>query len=60
MLNFDFKIGDWSKEELLEKAKKFASFTLDKVSGSGTLLVTNKRLMSEDLSILDELLTRCK
>ena len=53
-------LGDWSKEELLEKAKKFSSFTLDKASGSGVLQVSNKRLMSEDLSILGELLTRCK
>lgn len=52
------KPKDWSKEELLEKLKAFAQFSLDKSSGSGLLAVKDKRLMSEDYEIIIEVFTR--
>ena len=52
--------SDWSKEELLDKLKAFAQFNVDKSSGSATLVVKEKRLMSEDLQIICETFVRCK
>lgn len=52
--------ADWSKDELLEKLKAFAAFSIDKSSGSGLLTVKDKRLMSEDYEIIIETFTRCK
>ena len=51
---------DWSKEELLDRTRKFGTFSLDNLTGSATLAVANKKLMSEELSVINELLTRCK
>lgn len=54
------KPSDWSKEELMDKLKKIANFNIDKLTGSGILEIINKRIMSEDLIVIKETLTRCK
>ena len=54
------KPSDWTKEELMDKLKKFANFSVDRMTGSGVLEIKNKRFMSEDLAIIKETLTRCK
>jgi hypothetical protein len=49
---------DWSRQELLDRLKRFARFVQDKKTGSGELVVENKRLMTEDVAIILELCNR--
>lgn len=43
----------------MDKLKKFAVFSVDRLTGSGVLDIKNKRFMSEDLVIIKETITRC-
>ena len=52
--------AEWTKEEVLDKLRTFAQFNLDKASGSGLLIIKDRRLMSEDLQIICETFGRCK
>jgi hypothetical protein len=54
------KPSDWSKEELMDKLRKFAVFNVDRMTGSGVMEIKNKRFMSEDLEVIRETITRCK
>ncbi|KAJ1410918.1 hypothetical protein B484DRAFT_455747 [Ochromonadaceae sp. CCMP2298] len=50
--------SDWTRTELLERLKVFAKFSLDTKSGSGTLSVQDKRMLSEDVQVLLEVMRR--
>jgi hypothetical protein len=49
---------EWTREELMEKVKRFASFEVDRSDGSSTLVVQGFRLMDDELKILKELFRR--
>ena len=50
--------SDWTGDELQEKLRKFAKYTIDKATGSSTLEVEGRRLFGEDLEIVLEMCRR--
>lgn len=51
-------MSDWSKQELMDKIKSFAKWTVSKKTGACELLVQDKRLLNEDIEAIKELLRR--
>lgn len=49
---------DWTGDELQEKLRRFAKYTVDKGTGSSTLHVEGRRLFGEDLEIVLEMCRR--
>jgi hypothetical protein len=50
--------SQWSRQELIDKLNGFAHFTVDNKTGVATLSSENKRLLSEDISVLQEIMRR--
>lgn len=50
--------SQWSRQELLEKLTNFAHFVTDPKTGVGTLNVDGRRLLTEDLQVLLEIMRR--
>ena len=49
---------DWTREELMDRIRKFGTFKQDKSSGVGTLEALNRRLMGDDIVVIQEVLRR--
>lgn len=50
--------ADWSKEDLMDKVKKFATFTMDKKLGAASLVIAEKKILDESMKVLTELFNR--
>jgi hypothetical protein len=50
--------SDWSKEDLMDKVKKFASFITDKKTGAASLIIEEKKILDESMKVLNELFNR--
>lgn len=50
--------SQWSRQELIDKLTGFAHFTLDSKTGVGVISSENRRLLSEDLGVLQEIMRR--
>jgi hypothetical protein len=50
--------SDWTREELIEKLKKFATLTIDRNTGSGALEIRDYHIMNEAIKVIVEALSR--
>ena len=50
--------ADWTREELLDRIRKFGTFKLDKSTGAGTLESVNRRIMGDDILAIQECFRR--
>mmetsp|Transcript_310 Transcript_310/g.711 ORF Transcript_310/g.711 Transcript_310/m.711 type:complete len:477 (+) Transcript_310:48-1478(+) len=49
---------EWSKEDLMDKVGKFATFKMDKKTGAATLTIEEKKILDESMKVLKELFNR--
>lgn len=49
---------DWTKEDLMDKVRKFATFSMDKKTGAASLIIEEKKILDESMKVLKELFNR--
>lgn len=49
---------EWTKQELMDKVVLFATFEVDRVSGSGRFEVSNRRILDDEIIVILEVLRR--